>query len=288
MESRFKDTENLGVLGIIGNIFLLIIKGIIGIITNSQAMIADSINSAGDIFASLMTFVGNKISSKPDDKDHNFGHGKAEYIFSLIISISMVVAAITLLTNAVKSLIYGNDVTFSWFLIAICIVTIITKLCLYLYSRKIYKKYNNILVLANMNDHRNDCIVTTFTLLSSILILFNITWFDAVTCIGISIWILYTGWKIFLESYNILMDKSIDIESEEKILELVKKYSEIKNVETFSSSPLGYQYLIVMTINIDGNISTFESHKIADNLEKEILKLDNIHAVHIHINPINV
>lgn len=286
MESRFKDTENLGVLGIIGNVFLLIIKGLIGIVTNSQAMIADSINSAGDIFASLMTFIGNKISSKPDDNDHNFGHGKAEYIFSLIISISMVIAAITLLTGAVKSLIYGNDVTFSWFLIIICVVTIITKLCLYLYAKRIYKKYNNILVLANMNDHRNDCIVTTFTLLSSILILFNITWFDAVTCIGISIWILYTGWKIFLESYNILMDTSIDEESKEKILELVKKYPEIKNVETFSSSPLGYQYLIVMTINIDGNISTFESHKVADSLEKDILKLDNIHAVHIHINPI--
>ena len=286
MESRFKDTENLGILGIIGNVFLLIIKGIIGIVTNSQAMIADSINSAGDIFASLMTFIGNKISSKPDDKDHNFGHGKAEYIFSLLISISMVIAAITLLTNAVKSLIYGNDVTFSWLLIIICLVTIITKFCLYIYARKIYKRYNNILVLANMNDHRNDCIVTSFTLLSSILVLFNITWFDALTCIGISIWILYTGWKIFLESYNILMDKSIDSESEEKILELVKKYPEIKNVEKFSSSPLGSEYLIVLTINIDGNISTFDSHKIADNLEKEILKLSNVHAVHIHINPI--
>ncbi len=286
MESRFKDTENLGILGIIENVFLLIIKGIIGIATNSQAMIADSINSAGDIFASLMTFIGNKISSKPDDKDHNFGHGKAEYIFSLLISISMVIAAITLLTNAVKSLIYGNDVTFSWFLIIICVVTIITKLSLYIYAKKIYKKYNNILVLANMNDHRNDCIVTTFTLLSSILILFNITWFDAVTCIGISIWILYTGWKIFLESYNILMDTSIDSESEKKILELVKKYPEIKNVEKFSSSPLGSQYLIVLTLNIDGNISTFDSHKIVDDLEQDILKLDNIHAVHIHINPI--
>lgn len=286
MESRFKDTENLGILGIIGNVFLLIIKGIIGIATNSQAMIADSINSAGDIFASLMTFIGNKISSKPDDKDHNFGHGKAEYIFSLLISISMVIAAITLLTNAVKSLIYGNDVTFSWFLIIICVVTIITKLSLYIYAKKIYKKYNNILVLANMNDHRNDCIVTTFTLLSSILILFNITWFDAVTCIGISIWILYTGWKIFLESYNILMDTSIDSESEKKILELIKKYPEIKNVEKFSSSPLGSQYLIVLTLNIDGNISTFDSHKIVDDLEQDILKLDNIHAVNIHINPI--
>lgn len=286
MESRFKETESLGILGVLGNVFLLLIKGIIGVITNSQAMIADSINSAGDIFASLMTFIGNKISSKPDDEDHNFGHGKAEYIFSMIISISMILAAITLLVNAIKTLIYGNDVTFSWFLIIICLVTIITKLALYLYSRKIYKKYNNILVLANMNDHRNDCIVTTFTLISSILILFNITWFDSITGIGISIWILYTGWRIFLESFNILMDKSIDTESENKILELIKKYPEIRKVDNLSSSPIGYKYLIVITISIDGNISTFESHKIADNLEQDILKLDNIHTVNIHINPI--
>lgn len=286
MESRFKETESLGILGVLGNVFLLLIKGIIGVITNSQAMIADSINSAGDIFASLLTFIGNKISSKPDDEDHNFGHGKAEYIFSMIISISMILAAITLLVNAIKTLIYGNDVTFSWFLIIICLVTIITKLALYLYSRKIYKKYNNILVLANMNDHRNDCIVTTFTLISSILILFNITWFDSITGIGISIWILYTGWRIFLESFNILMDKSIDTESENKILELIKKYPEIRKVDNLSSSPIGYKYLIVITISIDGNISTFESHKIADNLEQDILKLDNIHTVNIHINPI--
>lgn len=286
MESRFKETESLGIFGIIGNIFLLILKGIIGVITNSQAMIADSINSAGDIFTSLMTFIGNKLSSKPDDNDHNFGHGKAEYIFSMIISISMVLAAITLLINAVKTLIYENNVTFSWFLIIICIITIITKLTLYLYSKKIYKKHKNILVLANMNDNRNDCIVTTFTLISSILILFNITWFDAVTCMGISIWILYTGWRIFLDSFNILMDKSIDIDSENEIIKLIKKYPEIKKIDKLLSSPIGYKYLIVITVSVDGNISTFESHKIADNLEQDILKLDNIHTVNIHINPI--
>jgi len=286
MESRYKETENLGVFGIIGNIFLLILKGFIGFFTNSQAMIADAINSFGDIFSSLMTYIGNKISSKPNDKDHNFGHGKAEYIFSLIISLSMILAAMTLFINAIKTLIYGNDVTFSWGLIIICLITIVTKLILYIYSRAIYKNHNNILVLANMNDHRNDCIVTTFTLISSILILFDITWFDAVTGMGISIWILYTGCKIFLESYNVLMDKSIDIESENKIRELIKNYPEIKNIENLSSSPLGYKYLIVITISIDGNISTFDSHKIADNLEQDILKLENIHTVHIHINPV--
>ena len=286
MESRYKETENLGIFGVIGNIFLLVLKGFIGFFTNSQAMIADAINSLGDIFSSLMTYIGNKISSKPDDKDHNFGHGKAEYIFSLIISISMIVAAMTLFINAFKTLIIGNNVTFSWALIIICLITITTKLILFIYSSAIYKKHKNILVLANMNDHRNDCIVTTFTLISSILILFDITWFDAVTGMGISIWILYTGCKIFLESYNVLMDKSIDIESENKIRELIKKYPEIKNIENLSSSPLGYKYLIVITISIDGNISTFDSHKIADDLEQDILKLENIHMVNIHINPV--
>lgn len=286
METRFEDTKRLGILGIVGNIFLLIIKGIVGIITNSQAMIADSINSAGDIFASLMTFIGNKISSKPVDNDHNYGHGKAEYIFSMIISISMILAAITLLMNAIKTLIYGNDVAFSWFLIIICIITIITKLSLYLYARNVHKKHNNILVLANMSDHRNDCIVTSFTLISSILILFDITWFDSITGIGISIWILYTGWNIFLESFNILMDSSIDTDSENKIIDIINNNPNVKKIDSLSSSPIGYKYLIVICISIDGSISTFDSHKIADELEHEILKLEKVQAVNIHINPI--
>ena len=83
--NRFKETKKASFLGIIGNLFLLIIKGSIGFITNSQSMIADAANSAGDIFASVMTWIGNKIASEPKDESHNFGHGKAEYIFSLFI-----------------------------------------------------------------------------------------------------------------------------------------------------------------------------------------------------------
>ena len=83
MKDRYSSTKTASILGIIGNIFLLIIKAIIGIITNSQAMIADSVNSAGDIFSSTMTYIGNKIASRPRDNSHNLGHGKAEYIFSL-------------------------------------------------------------------------------------------------------------------------------------------------------------------------------------------------------------
>ena len=110
---RFDSTKKAGIFGIIGNIFLLVIKGTIGFITHSQAMIADAANSAGDIFASLMTFIGNKIASEPSDDSHNFGHGKAEYIFSLFISLSMILVSFKLLWDSIHSLINQSEFTFS-------------------------------------------------------------------------------------------------------------------------------------------------------------------------------
>ena len=102
-EDRYKTTKKAGIFGIIGNVFLLIIKAIVGFVFKSQAMIADSFNSAGDIFASLMTFIGNKISSAPDDDDHNFGHGKAEYIFSMFIGLSMIFVAAKLFYDSINT-----------------------------------------------------------------------------------------------------------------------------------------------------------------------------------------
>ena len=134
MNERDKLANRVGFFGIIGNIFLFIIKIIIGLISNSRSMIADSFNSAGDVFASFMTWLGNRISSVPNDKDHNFGHGKAEYLFSMFISISMMLVAVKLLYDSVMSIINGNVVNYSILLIVICITTIIVKICLYIYS----------------------------------------------------------------------------------------------------------------------------------------------------------
>ena len=283
---RFKSAKRVGLLGIIGNIFLLIIKAIVGFLTKSQAMIADSANSAGDIFASLMTFIGNKISSEPKDRTHNFGHGKAEYIFSFLISLSMIGISLKVLIDSAFSFINKNVVDFSWFLVITCLITIIVKISLYFYCKHIFKKYNNILIKANMKDHRNDCIVTTFTLLSVVLSKFNIYWIDSIVGIGISVWIAITGIKIFIESYNILMDISLDKETTDYIYNLSKKFKEIKSIHDLSSSPIGYQYMVALTIDVDGKISTFDSHTLADNFEKEILLIDKIANVIIHVNPV--
>ena len=248
-------------------------------------MIADAANSAGDIFASLMTFIGNKIAREPNDDSHNFGHGKAEYIFSLFISISMMVIAIKLLYDSTSALITKKELTFSWFLVLVCIITIVTKFALFIYTSKLAKKYNNVLLDANKSDHRNDCLVTTFTLISILLSLVGIYWFDGIVGIGISIWIFITGLKIFIESYNVLMDISIDEETKNLINDIAKKYPKILKMDKISSTPVGYQYIIVLTIYVDGNMSTFESHKLADNLETEITSLEKIYRTIVHVEP---
>lgn len=283
---RYKSTKIAGLIGIIGNVFLLIIKSFIGFISHSQAMIADAANSAGDIFASLMTFIGNKIASEPSDESHNFGHGKAEYVFSLFISLSMMLVAGKLLIDSITNLMNGSKFNFSWFLVLVCIITILTKFFLFLYTRHLYKRNENLLLKSNMADHRNDCILTTFTLISILLSLIGIYWFDSVVGIGISIWIFYTGIKIFIESYNVLMDKSLDIKTKDIILDLIDTYSTIEKVDEIYSSPIGYQYIVTITIYVDGNMSTFDSHHIADDLEKNVEGLDSIAKAIIHVHPL--
>ena len=286
---RFKSIKLASIFGIIGNLFLLIIKAIIGLITNSQSMIADAFNSAGDILSSVMTFIGNQIASKPSDDDHNLGHGKAEYIYSMLISIGMILMGIFVFKDSFFSIFNNSKYQFSIWLIIVCIITIMIKLILFIYTNKLSKKYNNLLIKANSKDHRNDCVITLCNLIACLLTQFNIYWFDGVVGMGISIWMIITSVKIFIESYDVLMDKSISKETKEKVYEIINAHEEIKKVIHFNSTPVGYRYKISFTIYVDGNLSTFESHKIANDLEKEIdKKMDEIYLTVIHVNPIEI
>lgn len=286
---RFKSVKLASMLGIIGNLFLLIIKGIIGFITKSQAMIADAFNSAGDIFSSLMTFIGNKIASKPSDDDHNLGHGKAEYIYSMLISIVMILMSLFVFRDSLSSIIYRKTYDFSIWLVVVCLITIFVKFCLFIYTNFLSKKHNNLLIKANSIDHRNDCVITFLNLISCVLALKGIYIFDGIVGVGIAIWIAITSFKIFKESYDVLMDKSIKEEAKQKVLDIIKKHDEVKKVIHFNSTPVGYKYQISFTIYVDGDLSTFESHEIANRLEKEIdNEIEEIYLTVIHVNPIKV
>ena len=285
--TRYESTKKVGFYGIIGNIFLLIIKFSVAFISHSQALIADAINSAGDIFSSLMTYIGNKIACTPSDDNHNFGHGKAEYIFSMLISVFMLFIASKILLDSFVSIITKKEFIFSYYLILVCIITILVKLTLYLYCKKLYKKHSNILINASMKDHRNDILLTMGTLTSIILGSFGYYFFDGIFGAVISIYIMLSGIGIFLESYKILMDVSLDSNAKEEIIKYIKSQKEIKKISDFHTIATGYKYIAIVTIYVDGSLSTFKSHEIADNLEQEIpKKYRKLYRVIVHVNPI--
>ena len=287
MNERFKKIKIASILGILGNFFLLILKGSIGILTQSQAMIADAFNSLSDVFSSFMTFIGNKIASKPQDEDHNLGHGKAEYIYSMIISIAMFLLFYSSFKSSLLSLLFHKKFTFSKWLIVVCLITIVVKFFLFLITNAYSKKYKNVLLNANAKDHRNDCVITSCTLLSCLLSMYQLYFLDGIVGIFISLWIFVTALQIFMESYDVLMDKAMDIETKEKVFSIINNYKEIKKVNHFNATPVGYKYQISFTIFVDGNLSTFESHEIANALEDEIEeKIDEVYLTVIHVNPI--
>ena len=285
--NRFKNVKKVSVIGIVCNLLLFIIKLLVGIASNSQAMFADAFNSGGDILSSFITFIGNKIASKPRDNDHNLGHGKAEYIYSMLLSIIMILTSLEVFKSSILQIIYKNSYKYSPWLIIVCIITIITKLSLYIYTNKIAKSQKNLLLEANSKDHRNDAIITLLNLLSIIFASKNIYYFDGIVGIIISLWIIIVSINIFIKSYDVLMDKSISNETKNKVLDIINNYKDIKKIDHFNSTPVGYKYQISFTIFVDGNLNTFKSHEIADKLEKEIIKkIDEIYLVVIHVNPI--
>lgn len=285
MSAKSHDIRQVAIAGIIGNIFLLIIKLTVGFISKSQAMIADGLNSAGDVFASIITYIGNHISSQPQDEDHPYGHGKAEYIFSMIISFSLVIVAYNIITNSINAYRNQETFTFSIFLVIVAIITISLKLILFLFSNRIGHVHNSLLALANAVDHRNDIFITSFTLLSIITGYFNLFIIDAIVGTGIGIWIGYSGFTIFSSAYYVLMDTTIDDKIKKELVQIIENLNDVDHVDTITSKPVGLTYLLMVKISIDGNLTVRQGHAIADEVKRSLMDYDYVDDVIVHLNP---
>lgn len=285
MENSSGTAKRIGVIGIICNFFLLSIKFIVGIIFKSQGLIADALNSFGDVFSSIITFVGGKISEKPADEDHEFGHGKAEFVASFLIGIFMVMVSIETLSSGIKSIIYNEIFTFSWLLIVVPIITIIIKGVLYFYCLTKSKKYNSLLILSNAKDHRNDIILSLGVIVGVVSGYFGYYFVDGLVGIAISGVIIVTGVTIVKEAYDVLIDKCIDIEIVNDMKKSIEQTEGVNHLDSIKSKPTGNLHMLVVKVSVDPNMTVKESHKIAGAIRENLRKYPNVYDAVVHINP---
>lgn len=285
MESANKAAKKVGVIGIISNLFLLCVKFIVGIMFKSQGLIADALNSFGDVFSSIVTFVGGKISEKPADEDHEFGHGKAEFIASFLIGIFMVMVSIETVYSGIVSIIYNQAFTFSYFLIIVPIVTIIVKGLLYFYCTKLSKKYNSLLILSNAKDHRNDIILSIGVIIGIVFGYFGYYFIDGIVGIIISGVIIITGVKIVKEAYDVLIDKCIDVETVNEMRTKIEQTPGVNHVDSIKSKPTGTLHMLIVKVSVNPEMTVRQSHNIAAAIRSDLSKCPNVYDAVVHINP---
>jgi len=285
LSDRHGTIKRVALWGICINILLLALKLTVGFAARSQAMIADGFNSAGDVFASFMTYLGNRISSRPEDSKHPYGHGKAEYIFSMIISFSLVLIAYTVFKGALDAILENERAAFSWGLVIVALSTIALKLGLFFYTRSVGRKHDSLLVIANSEDHRNDVFVASGTLIGVVTGVYGVMWVDALVGMLIAVWIAIAGFKIFGSAYSVLMDTNIDMTIKDSIWKIIEQVEGVDHVDSILAKPIGVGFIVIVKVSVKGSMSVDEGHKVGAAIKGRLKKERNVGDVVVHINP---
>lgn len=282
-------TEKVLLVSFFANIFLSLIKVIIGFIGKSSALISDGVHSFSDLITDVVAIFGSSLSMKPADNEHPYGHGKLEYITSFVIGLTIVLIGIILIKS-----ISNNNVTIpSMIVIIVSIITIIIK---YLVSKYLIikgKEYKNLILISSGKESSMDVISSIFVLISSLLMQLSnkisiFKYSDKIVSIIIGIFIIKTGISIIKESISKILDER---ENDKIVIEEFKKliysYKQIKNIDSLIILKSGPYYKITTEISMNPKITLFKAHKVAEELEDLLKEKTKALYITIHINPYN-
>ncbi len=279
------------VIGICINFLLAIIKLIAGLLSSSSAIIADALNNLSDAASSVVTFISFKISSKPADRGHPFGHARMEYISSMIVSFIILLVGFEMIFESFKKIFSNSpssNLEFSSITIVILSISIVLKLWLGIFYRKIGNKIKSNVVKASSVDSLFDSISTATVLISSIIIHYNPQLFiiDSIVGICVSVMILVAGGKILLETKDALLGEGPVDEMVKSINAIIAEYPDVEGMHDLMVHNYGPNHFIAsFHAEVDGKKDIYLLHDMIDNLERNIKERLGI-ACTIHMDPI--
>ena len=276
------------IVGLICNITLAISKIAVGLIANSVSILGDGINQSTDSFSSILAIVSFKISKKPADREHPYGHARYEYILSSIVSLIVVYVGVKLLVESIKKIFNPGTLEVSIITISVLIFSIIVKLWMYRFYSDISKKINSDMLKATAIDARADVYATGAILLSTIIYpIFNVN-LDSYTGILVSILIIKSGVELLTDVGN----KIVGIRpSSDQVIKVEKYFLNNKRILNIHDLMFhdygGNNKYITLHVEMDSNETLKESHALVDKIEKEIEK-DLGYHVSTHVDPVDV
>lgn len=278
-----------GIVGIVCNLLLCLGKMLIGILSGSVAISADAINNLSDASSSIVTLVGFRLSQKPEDEDHPFGHARIEYLCGLVVAIMILFIGFQMARESVLKILHPTPVAVSPALVIVLLLSILGKLWMALFNTALSKKIDSASLLATAADCRNDTISTGAVLLSALVGHFSGWMLDGYIGLLVALFILWSGIGIAKDTVNLLLGGPADDEMKHTVRHEVLSYHEkilgIHDLVVHDYGP-GQKFASIH-VEVDRREDVMEIHDIIDNIERHILEKHRIHLT-IHYDPIVV
>ena len=291
-EVRAQYGKLCGIVGIITNLLLCMVKIITGFLIGSISIIADGINNLADAGSSILTLIGFKLSSMPADKDHPFGHQRYEYITGFLVSIIILIIGVLLMKSSIEKLLIFEvetiETNIAIVTIGILVFAIFMKCMQSIFYRKNGKLINSTALIATSADSLNDCISTTAVLISTIICVFYPNAFiDGGMGILVSLFIIYSGIKLVKETISPLIGEAPTKEFVDEISNKILSYEGVLGIHDMMIHTYGPEKVFVTVhVEVDSSIDVMISHDMIDNIEQDFMKENNITLV-IHLDPID-
>lgn len=275
-----------GIVGIVCNSLLFLFKLIAGLLSGSVSIIADAVNNLSDASSSLVTLIGFKLAQRPADKKHPFGHARYEYLSGFIVSALIFVIGIELAKSSVEKIIYPEAVELSILSVSVLVASVLLKLWMFLFCRKLGKRINSTTLQATSVDSRNDVISTTAVLVGCVIgYLFDIK-IDGYIGLGVALFIIYSGITLAKETINPLLGEQTDEKLVDDISELVLSHDKIIGMHDLLVHDYGPgQCFASVHAELNADEDPLICHDIIDDIERNVLEKLSVNLV-IHYDPV--
>lgn len=281
---KLKLGERGAMLSIITYICLSTIKLIIGYTSDSAALRADGLNNATDIVASIAVLIGLRLSQKPPDTDHSYGHWKSETIASMIASFIIIAVGIQVLVDSVMSLFQGNQESPDMMAAYVGIASAIVMYFVYRFNKKLALKIDSKGVMAAAKDNLSDAWVSIGVVTGIVGSQLNMPWLDTITAIIIGLFICKTGWSIFKEASHELTD-GFDENKIQLYKDVIRQLDGVIAIKEIKGRNYGNNEVLDVVILVSTELTITEAHNISTNVEKVLVKKYNVYDVHVHVEP---
>ncbi len=277
-----------GITGVVTNLLLALLKLLSGWFFNSIAIMADAVNNLSDSASSIVTLVGFKLSSKPADAKHPYGHARIEYISGMIVSFIVVVLGVQLAQSSIDKILVPEESSFTWVTIGVLVVSILLKLWQGLFYRKIGKTISSTTLEATSTDSLNDVISTSAVLVGIIITLCTGVNLDGWLGLLVAVLITISGIRLVMETSQPLLGMAPSQELVQSIYSRILSYDGIIGLHDLEVHSYGEGRIFASVhCEVDADQDIMISHDIIDNIERDFLQDSGIHLV-IHLDPVQI